>query len=162
GTVQRVGSSVANTWGRGHDQAGNRSNRAWCSVVCGIASRAGQAVGRDGTAAASIRGTISISLRSSGSACMNSLKSGVLAALGNVIGFDASTASQIQAVKAPLPYDRVLLVPAGKAIMEGLLNGLRADFPKVIGFAGQIADYLASSVKANSKAPLADAANGIL
>src|SRR5690606_35393868 len=121
-----------------------------------------QTVGRAGSAAASIRGKMSFSLSAQGSAIMNSLKAGMQAALGNVIGFAASIASQIQAVKGPLPYDRVLLVPAGKAIMEGLLNGLRAHFPEVIGFAGQTAHSLASFVKANSKAPLADAANGIL
>src|SRR5690606_32166697 len=146
GTVQRVGSAVANTWGRGQDQARNRSNRSWSSLVSGIASRAGQAVGRAGSAAASIRGKMSFSLSSQGSAIMNSLKAGMQAALGNVIGFAASIASQIQAVKGPLPYDRILLVPAGKAIMEGLLTGLQEQLPSVIGFASGIADRVAGSV----------------
>src|SRR5690606_34213305 len=59
-------------------------------------------------------------------------------------------------------YDRLELVSTCKALMGGRLHTLSADFPKVIGLAGQIADYLASPAKANSKAPLADAANGIL
>src|SRR5690606_41103012 len=82
GTVQRVGSAVANTWGHGQDQARNRSNRSWSSLVSGIASRDGQAVGRAGSAAASIRGKMSLSLSAQGSAIMNSLKAGMRGAEG--------------------------------------------------------------------------------
>src|SRR5690606_39496505 len=68
GTVQRVGSAVANTWGRGQDQARNRSNRSWSSLVSGIAARAGQAVGMAWRAAASIRGKMDISMNAIGCA----------------------------------------------------------------------------------------------
>src|SRR5690606_41765459 len=87
GTVQRVGSAVANSWGRGPDQARNRSNRSWSSLVSGIASRAGTAVGRAGSGAASIRGKVSLSLSAQGAGVTNSRNDGMQAGHRKLIGF---------------------------------------------------------------------------
>lgn len=72
-----------------------------------------------------------INLASAGSAIMNSFLGGLKSAWGAVQNFVGGIASWIKEHKGPISYDRRLLIPAGKAIMQGLNNGLVSSFDDV-------------------------------
>lgn len=63
-------------------------------------------------------------LLSQGNAIINGFLDGLKGAWGGVTDFVGGIADWIANNKGPLPYDRVLLIPAGEAIMGGLAKGL--------------------------------------
>lgn len=143
GKVSSVGSGVANNWGRGQNRAKNLTRRAWNALSGIIGTKAGEAESKARSGASGIRGEFGFSLNSQGSAIMSSLMSGMQSMLPSVIGFAAGIAGQIAAVKGPLSYDRRLLIPAGKAIMEGLYEGLSKNFGSIIRLVSAMAPQLA-------------------
>ena len=64
-------------------------------------------------------------LWNAGSSIINGLKDGIVSAFEGVKEFVGGIASWIADHKGPISYDKVLLIPAGNAIMDGLGKGLR-------------------------------------
>lgn len=150
GTVSRVGAGVANSWGSGQDRARNRSSNAWTAILDVVHQKSQAARERAKTGADGIKSAFNFSLSAQGSAIMSSLLSGLSSMLPNVIGFAAGIAGQIAAVKGPLSYDRKLLIPAGKAIMEGLHKGLKNNFGSIISLVSRMAPQIAQGLEGSS------------
>lgn len=66
-----------------------------------------------------------------GSSIINGLWEGMQSAIGGVFDWVGGIASDIAALKGPLPYDRKLLIPNGTAIMDSLYTGLQKGWPQV-------------------------------
>lgn len=79
-------------------------------------------------------------LRGAGRAIMDGLLGGLKRAWGGVKDFVGGVASWISRNKGPISYDRRLLIPAGKAIMQGLGNGLEGMIPNLKGTLNTITD----------------------
>ena len=89
-----------------------------------------------------IKGVVHVDLFANGKAIMDSLLRGLKSAWEAVKKFVRGIAKWIGNHKGPISYDRKLLIPAGKAIMQGLNNGLINGFGEVqsnvMGMATQI------------------------
>lgn len=89
-----------------------------------------------------IKGVVHVDLFANGKAIMDSLLRGLKSAWEAVKKFVKGIAKWIGNHKGPISYDRKLLIPAGKAIMQGLNNGLINGFGEVqsnvMGMATQI------------------------
>ncbi|WP_412457630.1 PblA [Ignavigranum ruoffiae] len=94
-----------------------------------------------------------INLWDAGSAIMNSLLNGLKSAWENVKGFFSRVTSSIPKLKGPLPYDKRMLIPNGKAIMTGLYKGLNENFryvkESVSSMAGAISKELTDNIDLN-------------
>lgn len=95
-------------------------------------------------------------LRSRGSAVINGLLAGLKAPWQKVKDWVSGIAKWIKDHKGPISLDQQLLVPAGKALMGGLLSGLKFGFgpvgsfvykagSKVADIIGRIKDQMAGS-----------------
>ena len=80
------------------------------------------------------------------SAAWNAIKNGVVTAFNDVLAFFRGLPGKILGALGDLGS---LLLGAGKAIMRGLLNGIRAGWHDVTGFVGQVGSWIA-----NLKGPL--------
>lgn len=65
-------------------------------------------------------------LYDAGRAVISGLLNGIKDAVAGVYNFVSGIAGKIASLKGPIEKDRKLLTPAGKAIMDGLVAGLRA------------------------------------
>lgn len=83
-----------------------------------------------------------INLFDAGVAILRGFLDGLKALWGEVQNFVGGIAQWVRDNKGPISYDRRLLIPAGKAIMSGLNEGLEDNFKKVkdtvSGMAGEI------------------------
>lgn len=149
-----VGHALADAWRAvGHawdnvqhamDNAGHAVDTAVLAVVGafrGMVAAGSRAVswfaglpGRIGSALGSLGGI----LYSAGAAAMQGLLAGLEAAAGSVFSFVAGIASKIASLKGPIEKDRVLLVPAGMAIMDGLYQGMHRGRKKALDLAAEI------------------------
>lgn len=96
-----------------------------------------------------IKGVVHVDLFANGKAIMDSLLRGLKSAWEAVKKFVKGIAKWIGNHKGPISYDRKLLIPAGKAIMQGLNNGLINGFGEVqsnvMGMATQIQQAVANA-----------------
>ena len=76
-------------------------------------------------------GNLGSLLWDAGSSIINGLWEGMQSAIGGVFDWVGGIASDIAALKGPLPYDRKLLIPNGTAIMDSLYTGLQKGWPQV-------------------------------
>jgi phage-related protein len=88
-------------------------------------------------------GDLSRLLYSAGVSIIQGLIDGLRAKLGEVYALASSIAGAIKGLKGPISEDRKLLIPEGKAIIEGLQAGMMAQMrtallPAVAGIGGQI------------------------
>ena len=90
-----------------------------------------------------------IDLWGAGRAIMYGFLNGLRSAWGAVTSFVSGIAGWIAAHKGPIEYDRKLLIPAGKAIMDSLNEGLSNQFETVkdtvSGMASEINDAFTSN-----------------
>lgn len=70
--------------------------------------------------------------------------------VGAITGFVGGIADWIRKHKGPISYDRVLLKPAGKVIMQGFNNSLMDGFKEVKSNVSGMADDLAGTMKGKS------------
>jgi hypothetical protein len=76
-------------------------------------------------------GNLGSLLYNAGRQIITGFLNGLKASAQEAFDFVSGIADRIAALKGPLPYDRVLLIPHGRAIMTGLNEGLRGQFPQV-------------------------------
>lgn len=88
-----------------------------------------------------------INLLSAGRAVMDSFLNGLKNAWEKVKSFVGGIGQWIKDHKGPIEYDRKLLIPAGKAIMEGLNRGLMDNFKSVQSNVSKMANQITRSVK---------------
>lgn len=97
-----------------------------------------------------IKGIANIDLSGAGSAIMNGFLGGLKSAWEGVKSFVGGIASWIAEHKGPISYDRVLLKPAGLAIMQGLNTNLQVGFKDVMGTVSGMADAIAKPFEGQS------------
>jgi hypothetical protein len=94
-------------------------------------------------------------LLSAGEAIIGGLLNGITSKFEAVKHFIGGIASWISSHKGPIEYDSVLLVPHGKAIMDGLMKGMQSRQPQMErqlkGITDKIADKMAKAIKAYDK-----------
>jgi phage-related protein len=88
-------------------------------------------------------------LWSQGWSVMTSFLNGLQSTWGQVTDFVGGIAQWIADNKGPLSYDRVLLEPAGKAIMEGLDNGLKSRMDPLLNTLQTITAAVTDTVTAD-------------
>lgn len=98
-----------------------------------------------------------LSLADAGNAIMNSFLGGLKRAWEGVKNFVGGMADWIKEHKGPISYDRKLLIPAGKAIMQGFNDSLMDNFKTVksniSGVAGEIQNEVAGVNGMNLNTP---------
>ncbi len=80
---------------------------------------------------------------------MNGFLGGLQSAWEGVKSFVGGIAGWIAENKGPISYDRVLLKPAGLAIMQGLNTNLQVGFKDVMGTVSGMAGAIAKPLKIN-------------
>lgn len=97
-----------------------------------------------------IQAAMNFDLGAAGRAIMDSFLGGLQAAWGAVQNFVGGIANWIRDHKGPISYDRRLLIPAGKSIMQGLNEGLKNDFKDVQKTVQSVAPFIQDALSGNS------------
>lgn len=92
-----------------------------------------------------IRSVVHVDLSGQGRAIMNSFFNGLKSVWNSIKSFISHIAGWIKAHKGPISYDRKLLIPAGRAIMEGLNSGLTKQFANVKSNVSTMAEMIANA-----------------
>ena len=77
-------------------------------------------------------------LWNAGQACMMGLYNGFLSVWNQVKGWLSSVGGWIQSLKGPLDKDKTLLLPHGNAIIQGLMDGMKAQMPALEAHLAQV------------------------
>lgn len=92
-----------------------------------------------------IRSVVHVDLSGQGRAIMNSFFNGLKSVWNSIKSFISHIAGWIKDHKGPISYDRRLLIPAGRAIMEGLNSGLTEQFANVKSNVSTMAEMIANA-----------------
>ena len=92
-----------------------------------------------------IKSVVHVNLGAQGRAIMNSFFDGLKSVWNSIKRFISRIAGWIKAHKGPISYDRKLLIPAGRAIMEGLNSGLTEQFANVKSNVSTMAEMIANA-----------------
>lgn len=92
-----------------------------------------------------IKSVVHVDLSSQGRAIMNSFFDGLKSVWNSIKSFISGIAGWIESHKGPISYDRKLLIPAGRAIMQGLNNGLVNGFADVQSNVSSMAERIANA-----------------
>ena len=92
-----------------------------------------------------IKSVVHVNLSAQGRAIMNSFFDGLKSVWNSIKRFISHIAGWIKAHKGPISYDRKLLIPAGRAIMEGLNSGLTEQFANVKSNVSTMAEMIANA-----------------
>ena len=92
-----------------------------------------------------IKSVVHVDLSAQGRAIMNSFFDGLKSVWNSIKNFISGIADWIKAHKGPISYDRKLLIPAGRAIMEGLNSGLTEQFANVKSNVSTMAERIANA-----------------
>ena len=92
-----------------------------------------------------IRSVVHVDLSGQGRAIMNSFFNGLKSVWNSIKSFISHIAGWIKSHKGPISYDRKLLIPAGRAIMEGLNSGLTEQFASVQSNVSTMAERIANA-----------------
>lgn len=112
------------------DWASEAWNRAWEGMKSGVSSILDWVASLPGQIVDAL-GDLGGLLFDAGAAILQGFLDGLKSVWDDVTSFIGGIGDWIADNKGPLPYDRVLLVPHGRAIMAGLDEGLRAGIPTV-------------------------------
>lgn len=99
-----------------------------------------------------IKGIANIDISGAGKAIMDGFLGGLKSAWEGVKSFVGGIADWIAKNKGPISYDRVLLKPAGLAIMQGLNTNLQIGFKDVMGTVSGMAGAIAKPFENQSLA----------
>ncbi|HIH8008329.1 TPA: phage tail protein [Streptococcus suis] len=119
------------------------------SVVSSVGSAVGGVISN---ITSTITGLANIDISGAGAAIMEGFLGGLKSAWGAVTDFVGGIADWIAKNKGPISYDRVLLKPAGLAIMQGLNTNLQVGFKDVMGTVSGMAGAIAKPFKNQSLA----------
>jgi hypothetical protein len=100
------------------------------SFARGMRSMVG-AVGRAAGAAKSAARIQSFSLARAGASVIGSFVAGMRSRIEDVARAAIAATNAVLANKGPIEYDRVMLVPAGKAVIDGFLKGIASRLPQL-------------------------------
>ncbi|HEM5936399.1 TPA: phage tail protein [Streptococcus suis] len=125
---------------------------AFTSFQSVVSSVGGAVKGVISSVISTIRGIANIDISGAGAAIMNGFLGGLKSAWGAVQNFVGGIASWIAKNKGPISYDRVLLKPAGLAIMQGLNTNLQVGFKDVMGTVSGMAGAIAKPFENQSLA----------
>lgn len=100
--------------------AANGAKNTWNDVVSWFGSLPGRILGA--------LGNVGSLLTNAGKSIIDGFFNGLKSAWDNVTGWISGIGDWIAEHKGPISYDRRLLIPAGKAIMQGLAVGLSTGF----------------------------------
>lgn len=89
-------------------------------------------------------------LVNAGKSIIDGLLNGLKSAASGMFGWVGGIAGRIASIKGPLPYDRKLLIPAGKAIMAGLQDGLVTGFGDVESDVSEMGQEIADAFADNT------------
>ena len=109
-------------------------SQAWngfSQIVYGVVQRVLGFLGGIGSAIIGIFAGAGTWLRNAGASIINGLLNGLRAAFGKVKSFVSGIGDWIVKHKGPLSYDKVMLKPAGLAIMQGFDKSLKAGWKDV-------------------------------
>ena len=95
-------------------------------------------------------GDLGTLLWDAGSSIINGLWEGMQSAIGGVFDWVGGIASDIAALKGPLPYDRKVLIPNGIALMQGLQTGMEKGLTKALKVASTTAGDVAEAVSSGT------------
>lgn len=109
----------------------NGLRSAWTAITNVISNAVSRITGFVNKIKSMFNSIRNIDLRGAGSSIMNGFLGGLKSAWGAVKSFVGGIANWIKRHKGPISYDKKLLVPAGKAIMQGLDKGLVKNFENV-------------------------------
>lgn len=84
-------------------------------------------------------------LYNAGASVIHGLISGIKSAMGGLGSTLGSITSFITSHKGPPSYDRVMLTPAGRMIMQGLVDGLNSHLPHVAAATANVGTVMESS-----------------
>jgi len=90
-----------------------------------------------------------------GRSLIQGLINGITSKLGELWGKVSGIAGRIRDLKGPLDYDRVLLRPAGQAIMDGLIRGIGDRGPALAATMGGVTASLVVAPLGGRVPPLA-------
>lgn len=100
-----------------------------------------------------VLGSLGSVLFSAGKALIGGLLRGMKDAALGMFGWVGGLAGRIAALKGPPSYDKVVLSTNGRLLIDGLLDGMRAQFPRVEAFASSIAPNLSAAMSLDSLGP---------
>lgn len=173
GEIESDVNDMANTsgdrWSNWLGSMNDQVNSSFQNFANIVASRVGDIVnwvaGMPGRILGAI-GNFSGLLWNAGWNIMTGFYNGLVSMWGNVQNFVGGVANWIAENKGPLAYDRVLLEPAGKAIMSGLDNGIRSGMDPLLNTLQTITAAVSDTVTADlSKSVMystgVDAAQGL-
>lgn len=95
-------------------------------------------------------GNLGSLLVNAGKSIIDGLLNGLKSAASGMFGWVGGIAGRIASIKGPLPYDRKLLIPAGKAIMAGLQDGLVTGFGDVESDVSEMGQEIADAFADNT------------
>lgn len=93
-------------------------------------------------------GNLGSLLMDAGRSIIDGLWNGLKSAAEGMFSWVGGIADTIASLKGPLPYDRKVLVPAGNALMEGLLRSMQEGFRAVRDEASSMAPAIADELSA--------------
>ena len=128
GDVNAMAGNVKGDWQNMLNQMSNQITSNFQAFVNVVSQKAGEIVGWVAGLPQRIvdgMGWLGNLLSNAGSSIMTSLYNGLVGSWSLVTDFVGGIANWIAANKGPIAYDRVLLEPAGEAIMGGLDRGIR-------------------------------------
>ena len=142
--ISRIKSFFSNLGSAGNSLRSALSS-AWNAIRGAVTSAASGVISRVNAVKNIFNSLRNINLFSAGAAIMRGFLDGLKSVWSSVKNFVGGIADWIKDHKGPIQYDRKLLIPAGKAIMQGLNNGLVKNFKPIMDNVNQMSQDIIDS-----------------